>query len=326
MGWFERTKKNLATSQKKEVPNVWLKCEKCDEVLYIRELEKNFHVCLNCSHHFRISSDDYRRILIDDGSFEEFNRDIISVDPLGFVDSKPYTERIKSTIEKTGRRDAVVTGFGRIDGRSVSIGIMEFKFIGGSMGSVVGEKLAQAIHQAQKNKLPCIIISASGGARMQEGALSLMQMAKTSARLAQLADAGLPFISILTDPTTGGVTASFAMLGDVILSEPGALIGFAGPRVIRETIGRDLPEGFQRAEFLLDKGFIDMIVSRMSMKESVAKLLDFFGDFREKPFKFQPDENVNHKPVTLDAPHKTRNSENAKAKPGNEKTEDSSDQ
>jgi len=231
--------------------------------------------CPKCNNHLRIGSDQYISILFDKGTFKELDKKMKSGDPLEFTDTKKYDERITATIKKSGLNDAVKTGIGKIDGKKASLACMDFSFIGGSMGSVVGEKIARAIDAAYEEKIPLIIISQSGGARMMEGAFSLMQMAKTSSRLARLADAKLPFISVLTDPTTGGVTASYAMLGDVIIAEPKALIGFAGPRVIKQTIGRDLPPGFQRSEFLLENGFLDFIVNRKQMKEKLSQLITY---------------------------------------------------
>jgi acetyl-CoA carboxylase carboxyl transferase subunit beta len=275
MAWFKRLKKNISEgSQKKDIPEgMWRKCESCGEMIHQKQLEDNFYTCAKCNYHFRIGSKEYFALLLDEGSFKEMDAKMRSTDPLEFVDTKPYKERIAESIKKTSLRDAVRTGTGKIDGILVVVACMDFAFIGGSMGSVVGEKVARAIDRAYKLRRPLIIVSSTGGARMMEGALSLMQMAKTSSRLALLADRRVPFISILTDPTTGGVTASWAMLGDVILAEPGALIGFAGPRVIRQTIGKDLPKGFQRAEFLLEHGFVDHVVHRKEMKATVARLL-----------------------------------------------------
>ncbi|MCG8606967.1 acetyl-CoA carboxylase, carboxyltransferase subunit beta, partial [bacterium] len=260
------------------LPNLWVKCDGCEEVLYKKELEKNFFVCNKCQFHFRISSADYIEILLDDSKFEEFNVDIAPVDFLKFKATKKYADQLKDSTKKTGQRDAVQTGFGSIHGKRVVFCIMDFRFIGGSMGSVVGEKIARAVDQALNHRLPLIIVSASGGARMMEGVMSLMQMTKTSARLARLHDAGQPYVSILTHPTTGGVTASYAMLGDVILAEPGALIGFAGPRVIKQTIGQDLPDGFQKSEFQLKHGFVDAVVGRHEMKEKLKLILNFATD------------------------------------------------
>jgi len=280
MAWFKRSKENIAMSGvKKDIPGgLWSKCDKCGEIIHHKQLVANYYTCIKCNYHFRIGSDDYIPILLDKGSFRETDAKMKSDDPLKFVDSKKYTERVNGAIKKTGLQDAVRTGFGKIDDINIVFACMDFKFIGGSMGTVVGEKIARAAERALKNKRPLIIISSSGGARMMEGALSLMQLAKTSARLAQLDEAGIPYISILTDPTTGGVTASYAMLGDVNIAEPGALIGFAGPRVIKQTIGKDLPEGFQRSEFLLEHGFIDLIVHRKEMKQTVSTLLKHMID------------------------------------------------
>jgi acetyl-CoA carboxylase carboxyl transferase subunit beta len=276
--WFRRTKKSFLGTEKKVIPDgLWLKCPKCAEYLYKRELDRNYWVCPKCRYHFRIPSKEYIKMLID-GKYEEFNQKISSNDPLRFKDSKRYVDRIKDAHARTGNYEAVVTIEGQISGYTVILCVMDFQFIGGSMGSVVGEKVARAIDRAREKKLPLIIVAASGGARMQEGIFSLMQMAKTSAKLAQFHEQGGLFISILTDPTTGGTTASFAMLGDLIIAEPGALIGFAGERVIRQTIGVDLPEGFQRAEFLLEKGFIDIICERSGMKQLLTKILNFFNE------------------------------------------------
>lgn len=279
MGWFKRSKQNISPKSKKlDVPDgQWIKCDKCGEIIYARQLEMNSWVCFKCDHHFRIGSKEYISILFDKNSFKELDKKMKSADPLNFEDTKKYSERITATIKKSGLNDAVKTGIGSINGQKVSFACMDFKFIGGSMGSVVGEKIARAIDKAYDNKIPMIIISQSGGARMMEGALSLMQMAKTSSRLAKLSEAGLPYISVLADPTTGGTTASYAMLGDVIIAEPKALIGFAGPRVIKQTIGRDLPKGFQRSEFLLDNGFVDAIVPRKELKEKISQLLSYLN-------------------------------------------------
>ncbi len=278
MAWFRRSKENIiAEGPKKEIPDgLWTKCNGCGEIIHRKQLEQNFFVCTKCQTHFRIGSKEYFAILLDPGSFREMDKKMKSADPLGFKDTKPYGDRIKDTIKKTGLNDAVRTGTASIENNAVVVACMDFGFIGGSMGSVVGEKIARAIDKARKTKHPLIIISSSGGARMMEAALSLMQLAKTSAKLAQLSDSGVPFISILTDPTTGGVTASYAMLGDVNIAEPGALIGFAGPRVIKQTIGKDLPKGFQRSEFLLEKGFVDMIVHRRDLRGTLSRLLRLF--------------------------------------------------
>ena len=277
MDWFKRKKQNLQPTKKTELPDgLWIKCENCGEIIYKKELEKRLWVCPKCDHHFRIGSRQYIEILFDEGSFEEINADMMSVDPLGFADAKPYSEKYQATVKKTGLKEAVITGTARLEKHPVVAAIMDFKFLGGSMGSVVGEKVARAVDKALELKVPMIILSSSGGARMHEGVLSLMQLAKTSAKLARLAEHKIPYISILTNPTTGGTTASYAMLGDVNLAEPNALIGFAGPRVIKQTIGQDLPPGFQRSEFVQEHGFLDMIVHRHQLKQRVAALLDFF--------------------------------------------------
>ncbi|HPG40195.1 MAG TPA: acetyl-CoA carboxylase, carboxyltransferase subunit beta [bacterium] len=278
MAWFKRDKTTLTIQEEKmELPDgLWIKCPNCNEVLYKKELEKNLYVCMKCDYHFRITSDDYIRILADDKEFQEFNANIQSTDPLKFKDSKKYADRLKQAMTITNLTEAIRTGFCHIHRIPVVLGIMDFRFIGGSMGSVVGEKFSRAVNMAIEKKWPLVVISASGGARMQESAFSLMQMAKTSAHLALLAEAKLPYISILTHPTTGGVTASFSMLGDVIIAEPKALIGFAGPRVIKQTIGQDLPDGFQKSEFLLQHGFVDIIIHRKELKEKLFQLLSFF--------------------------------------------------
>lgn len=277
MAWFKRSKENIASdSVKMELPDgLWEKCPGCGEIIHKKQLETYLWTCTKCDHHFRIGSQEYISILLDKASFKEYDKKMRSADPLDFVDSKKYTERVSDTIKKTGLNDAVRTGIGKIHDKEVSFACMDFNFIGGSMGSVVGEKISRAIDRAYKNKIPMIIISSSGGARMMEGAFSLMQMAKTSSRLARLAEAKLPYISILTDPTTGGTTASYAMLGDIIIAEPKALIGFAGPRVIKQTIGKDLPEGFQTSEFLLENGFVDFIVHRKDMRNKLITLLEY---------------------------------------------------
>jgi acetyl-CoA carboxylase carboxyl transferase subunit beta len=276
MPWFRRSKEKISPDSKKtELPNgLWEKCLGCGEIIHKKQLEVNLWTCLKCDYHFRVGSEEYIQVLLDDRSFKELFKKMRSSDPLKFVDTKKYNERITATIKKTGLNDAVRVGIGKINGKSVAFACMDFKFIGGSMGSVVGEKIARIIDKAYNSKIPLIIISQSGGARMMEGAYSLMQLAKTSARLARLADAKIPYISILADPTTGGTTASYAMLGDVNIAEPKALIGFAGPRVIKQTIGKDLPKGFQRSEFLLDKGFVDKIVLRRELKQTVSNLID----------------------------------------------------
>ena len=276
--WFRRKSEKIKTLDKKEIAEgMWLKCPQCREVVYRKMLEENHYICINCTHHFRIASDDYIQLLLDDGEYEEIAKNIQSVDPLNFQATKNYIDQIKADQEKTGNKDAVKTLVGNIDGNKAVIAIMDFSFIGGSMGSVVGEKISRAIDRAANDHLPLVIITASGGARMQEGAYSLMQMAKISSKLARYSELGGLYIAVLTDPTTGGATASFAMLGDIILAEPDALIGFAGARVIKETIGEDLPEGFQRSEFLLEKGFIDHIISRDEIKLTLSNLFSFFN-------------------------------------------------
>jgi acetyl-CoA carboxylase carboxyl transferase subunit beta len=275
MSWFKRSKENIAAeTQKKEIPDgLWTKCTQCGEIIHKMELKKDFHTCGKCNAHFRIGSKQYIEILADPGTFKEYDRNMRSTDPLKFVDTKKYRDRVNEAYKKTRLYDAVRWGTGKVENQPMVIAAMDFSFIGGSMGSVVGEKTGRAIDRAWKTRTPLVIVSSSGGARMMEGALSLMQMAKTSAKLTRLANIGVPYISILTDPTTGGVTASFAMLGDVNIGEVGALIGFAGPRVIRQTIGKDLPPGFQRADFLLDHGFLDMVVHRKEMRQTVSRLI-----------------------------------------------------
>ncbi len=283
MSWFRKEKTKLSSTEKRELPaDVFDKCPECAEILYRERLAQNLKVCPACGHHLRMSAPEYVGVLIDDGSFEELDAELRSADPLGFEDSKPYPARLEAAGNKTGRAEAVVTGVGPLDAIPVAVGVMDFAFIGGSMGSVVGEKITRAGRRALDDGRPLIVVSASGGARMQEGILSLMQMAKTSAMLGRLHEAGLPFVSILTDPTTGGVTASYAMLGDVNLAEPGALIGFTGPRVIEQTIKQELPEGFQRSEFLLDHGMVDRIVDRREMKTTVARLLRHMMGLEER--------------------------------------------
>lgn len=279
MGWFKRKTEGIQTStkDKKETPEgLWYKCPKCQTVVTTEDHEKNGYVCERCSYHERIGSEEYFQIVFDDGKYRELDKKLTSGDPLKFEDTKKYTDRVKETQEKTGLQDAIRTAYGECDGQKLVVAAMDFKFIGGSLGSVMGEKIARAIDKAIKLKAPFMIISKSGGARMMEAGLSLMQMAKTSAKLNQLSNAGLPYISFLTDPTTGGVTASFAMLGDINIAEPDALIAFAGPRVVRETIGRDLPPGFQRSEFVLEHGFLDYIVERKNLKVELAKSIRLF--------------------------------------------------
>jgi acetyl-CoA carboxylase carboxyl transferase subunit beta len=280
MPWFRRSKENITSEgPKKDIPDgQWTKCDSCGEIIHKKQLEQNLFTCQKCGYHFRIGSKEYFEILLDEKTFKETDSKIRSVDPLGFVDTKKYSDRLKESMRKSGLNEAVRTGTAKINNVPVVIACMDFSFIGGSMGSVVGEKIARAIDLALKKKDPLIIVSSSGGARMMEAAYSLMQLAKTSAKLAQLSDAGIPYISVMTDPTTGGVTASYAMLGDVHIAEQGALIGFAGPRVIKQTIGRDLPKGFQRAEFLQEKGFVDVVVHRKDLKETITKILKLLHD------------------------------------------------
>lgn len=279
MDWFRRVKKSILPTEKKQIPDgLWVKCDGCEEIIYKKELAKNHHVCHKCGYHFRIGSQNYIEMLLDNGTTEEFNQNLRSVDPLNFKALKKYSDQLKSARHKTGIEEAVRSVKGKLNNIDLIMAIMDFSFIGGSMGSVVGEKIARATDRAREERLPLIIISASGGARMMEGALSLMQMAKTSAKLKQFAKENLPFISLLTHPTTGGVTASFSMLGDFCIAEPGALIGFAGPRVIKQTIGQDLPDGFQRAEFLLEKGFVDRVVERKDLKSEITNLIQFAID------------------------------------------------
>lgn len=274
MTWFKRKETNIQTDKKKEMPEgIWVKVPTTGETVHRRELEENQWVDPLSGYHFRVGSASYFSYLFDDGKFEEIGQQIRPDDPLDFEDRKKYKDRLKEYQERTGLSDACRVGIGKMSKLDLVIACMDFSFIGGSMGSVVGERLAIAIDKAREKKFPLIIISQSGGARMMESVLSLMQMAKTSAKLAELEEAGVPYISVMTNPTTGGVTASFAMLGDVNVAEPGSLIGFAGPRVIRQTIGRDLPEGFQTAEYLLEHGFLDFIVPRPRMKTRLTRIL-----------------------------------------------------
>jgi acetyl-CoA carboxylase carboxyl transferase subunit beta len=280
MAWFKKERPESAAPEaapkKVKIPEgLWVKCDNCKEIIYRKEVDKNFKVCPKCDYHFRISASERLPYLVDEGSFLEVEDGLSPRDFLGFKD---YKDKLKGSRKKTGLKDAIISGEAKIGGRPVSLVIMDFNFMGGSMGSVVGEKIARTVERAIENKTPFVSVASSGGARMQEGILSLMQMAKTSAAVARLGQAGLPFISILTDPTFGGVTASFAMLGDIILAEPKSLIGFAGPRVIEQTIKQQLPAGFQRAEFLQEHGMIDMIVSRREMRATVGKMLDFFAE------------------------------------------------
>lgn len=274
MAWFKRKDEKITETGKKDIPGgLWIKCPTCEEILYKPEMDKNNSVCRHCNHHFRVNPGYYRKLLFDDNTESELFSEFKSGDPLNFEAEKKYKDQLKVAKEKAGDGDSIQIYRGKMNDRDVLIGIMNFKFIGGSMGSVLGEKLSRAIDEAQENNIPFVVICASGGARMQEGAISLMQLAKISSKLAKFSKSGGLYISVLTDPTTGGVTASYGMLGDIILAEPGALIGFAGPRVIKQTIGEDLPEGFQRAEFLLKKGFVDHIVSRATMKQTLSNLI-----------------------------------------------------
>jgi acetyl-CoA carboxylase carboxyl transferase subunit beta len=277
MAWFKRQSVELDSSGEKKIrtEGLWVKCEGCRQIIWKKDLEDNLNVCPKCGKHFRIDARTRLANLFDNGEYETFSDNLSSTDPLKFVDLKPYSERLKRAQEDTGLSDAVINGRGQLNGRPIIISAMEYSFIGGSMGSVVGEVITRAVELALESKQPLIIISASGGARMMEGVLSLMQLAKIAAALAKLDEARVPYISVLTDPTTGGVTASFAMLGDLNIAEPGALIGFAGPRVIEQTIRQKLPAGFQRSEFLLEHGMLDAVVHRKEMKAYIARALDF---------------------------------------------------
>ena len=279
MSWFKRNKEGITTStkEKKETPEgLWHKCNNCKTVFTQADFEKNVYVCDRCSYHERIGSEEYFKIIFDGGKFSELDANMSSGDPLNFKDTKNYKDRIKATQKVTGLKDAIRTAHGKLEGMNFVIACMDFNFIGGSMGSVMGEKISRAIDKAIELKAPFMIISKSGGARMMEAGYSLMQMAKISGKLGVLSEHKIPYISYLTDPTTGGVTASFAMLGDLNIAEPNALIGFAGPRVVKETIGRDLPEGFQTSEFVLEHGFLDYIVDRTEMREKLAHTLKLF--------------------------------------------------
>lgn len=282
MAWFARQKPGVegtAEADKRvRTEGLWLKCESCGQIIWKKTLDENMQVCPKCEHHFRIDARARLAMLFDDGAYEELDADLISTDPLHFEDSKTYAKRLAGMQKATGLSDALISGAGKLEGRRVNICAMELKFIGGSMGAVVGEKITRAIERGTAKREPVIIVSASGGARMQEGAISLMQLAKISAALMRLDEARVPYISIMTDPTTGGVTASFAMLGDLNIAEPAALIGFAGPRVIEQTIRQKLPAGFQTSEFLLEHGFLDAVVKRSEMKSYIAQSLSFFCD------------------------------------------------
>jgi acetyl-CoA carboxylase carboxyl transferase subunit beta len=277
MAWFRKRGRGFKPSKKKEIPDgLWTRCDKCGEILYRKEVEKLLWTCPKCSQHFRVAARQYVDLLSDEGSFEERDADLLPLDPLKFKDSKRYKDRLKASQAKTSGNDAILCGSAKVSGYDVELGVLDFGFMGGSMGSVVGEKVARAAARAHERSCPLVVVSCSGGARMQEGILSLMQMAKTSALLARFSDSGGLFVSVLTHPTTGGVTASFATLGDVIVAEPGALVGFAGPRVIQQTINQELPDGFQTSEFLLEHGMIDMVVHRTKMKDALVGLFEFF--------------------------------------------------
>jgi acetyl-CoA carboxylase carboxyl transferase subunit beta len=284
MAWFKKTKKPIAAKAKEKgsrVPEgLWVKCPDCAQAIYNKDLATNQNVCPKCAHHFRIGAAERLRTLFD-GEWTEFDKEMTSTDPLSFTDTKPYKSRLKASAAATGLKDAVITASGTIDGIETIVASMEYEFIGGSMGVVVGEKITRAIERAADGRVPLVIVCCSGGARMMEGALSLMQMAKICGALARLDQAGLPYVAVLTDPTTGGVTASFAMLGDLNIAEPKALIGFAGPRVIEQTIRQTLPEGFQRSEFLLEKGMIDLVIDRREMKTVISSALRFMGAVRK---------------------------------------------
>ncbi|HEX7401887.1 MAG TPA: acetyl-CoA carboxylase, carboxyltransferase subunit beta [candidate division Zixibacteria bacterium] len=278
MEWFKKAKEGLVSQRRKDIPDgIWVKCDSCGEIIYRKELEKNLWVCSKCDYHFRINSKDYMNLILDGGELVEYDANLEATDPLEFKDSKRYPDRIKDSQRKTNLNDAIVAGIGKIKGREVSFAVMDFGFIGGSMGSVVGEKVARAIERALDRRIPLVIISCSGGARMQEGILSLMQMAKTSALLAKLYDNNIPFISVLTNPTTAGVMASYASLGDVIIAEPKALLGFAGPRVIQQTIKQDLPPGFQSSEFFLEHGFLDLISHRQDLEKNISLIVEYLS-------------------------------------------------
>jgi len=281
LNWLRRPKYGSLQPRREMPAGIWAKCPRCNNLIYRKELERNLRVCPRCAYHHRLSAEERLAITLDEGSFTEFDAGLTSADPLGFVD---YPQKLEEARQRTGRAEAVVWGEGAVDGWRTVIAALDFAFMGGSMGSAVGEKVARAAEHARAQALPLVVFSASGGARMQEGALSLMQLAKTSAAVGRLHDAGLPYVSVMCDPTTGGVTASFAFLGDIIIAEPGALIGFAGRRVIEQTIRRKLPEDFQTAEFCLQKGLIDMVVPRLELRRTLASLLAFFGGPRlERP-------------------------------------------
>jgi acetyl-CoA carboxylase carboxyl transferase subunit beta len=285
MAWFKRENAELDTSGEKKVKTegLWVKCDGCRQIIWKKDLDQNMNVCPKCDRHFRIDARTRLAQLLDDGRYEIDDDNLVSTDPLKFTDLKPYADRLRRARNETGLNDAIINARGKLDGKSVLVSAMEYAFIGGSMGAVVGEVLTRAVERATDQRLPLIVVSASGGARMMEGVVSLMQLAKISSALARMDDAGVPYISLLTDPTTGGVTASFAMLGDLNIAEPGALIGFAGPRVIEQTIRQKLPEGFQRSEFLLEHGMLDAVVHRRDLKPYISRALDFMAVSKQEP-------------------------------------------
>jgi len=288
MSWFRKIEKGFAGDGRRDVPDgLWRKCEKCGEIVYERVIKRNYWTCIKCGYHFTISSLDYVAMIADENTFVEIDPGLRSCDPIGFRDSKRYADRLRIAAKKTGLNEAIVTGTCRIGDHKAVVGVLDFRFMGGSMASVVGEKISRAAKRAIEDGAFLVLVSSSGGARMQEGILSLMQMAKTSAWMGKVAEAGLLYVSVLTNPTTGGVTASFAMLGDIIIAEPGALIGFAGPRVIEQTINQELPAGFQSSEFLLEHGMVDMVVPRAQMKKTLVGLFDFFSGL-ERPIEEKP--------------------------------------
>lgn len=283
MAWFKKTREQRIDKKVKIPEGLWVKCENCKEIVYKKEIEKNLKVCPKCNYHFRICAIERLELIVDEGSFVEIDADVTSADPLNFKDTIPYKDRIRDNQKRSGLNEAIITGEARINGYPVMVAIMDFSFMGGSMGSVVGEKIVKAAELAMEEKVPFIAVASSGGARMQEGIFSLMQMAKSSAAIGRLKDSGIPYISILCDPTFGGVTASFAMLADIIIAEPKSLIGFAGPRVIEQTIKQQLPDNFQRAEFLLDHGMIDMVVDRKDLKDTLSKIISFLSPAPQQP-------------------------------------------
>lgn len=299
--WYQRLRHGIqtATKSKKETPDgLWYKCDQCNETSTVKDFKENFYKCPKCQYHERIGSKEYFQLIFNE-AYERLFDELVSYDFMEFTDMKPYSDRLREAHDKTGMDEAIAVATGKLDNHPLIIAAMDFRFIGGSMGSVVGEKISRAIDYAIAHKTPLMIISRSGGARMMESAFSLMQMAKTSAKLSQLAAARIPYISLMTDPTTGGVTASYAMLGDFNLAEPGALIGFAGPRVIRETIKRDLPEGFQTSEFLLEHGFLDFIIDRSNLKSKLATLLKILANQPDQPAEEQPEESVQEEPEII---------------------------